>query len=204
MMLDSPILTGVRRIKIILASSSLYRRTLLQRLQIDFEVSSPDIDESRRTDESARQLALRLAQEKASRIAEKNLDCIVIGSDQTVECNGHLINKPGNLNAACQQLAGMSGQDVIFHSGLCVLNNETAMTESRCVDTHITFRKLSEDEIKRYVMTDEPYGCAGSIKSEALGISLFARLQASDPTALIGLPLIALSDMLRKQGIELP
>lgn len=204
-MLDSlNFITGVKRIKIILASGSMYRKTLLQRLQIDFEVLSPDIDESCRADESARQLALRLAREKASCIAEKNSGCIVIGSDQTVECNDHLIDKPGNLDAACRQLASMSGQNVIFHTGLCVLNNETAITESRCVDTHITFRELSEDEIRRYVMTDEPYDCAGSIKSEELGISLFARLQTSDPTALIGLPLIALSDILRKQRIELP
>ncbi|MBJ7380104.1 MAG: septum formation protein Maf [Polynucleobacter sp.] len=188
--------------KLILASSSIYRRQLLERLQISFEVASPNIDESAFPQEKAKALSLRLAQTKALAIAKLNADAWVIGSDQVAECAGQVIGKPGTHEKALAQLKQMRGANVDFYTALCLMRGEVCMLTE--VSTQVTFRNLPDAVLEAYLQIEKPYDCAGSAKSEGLGIILLEKIHSDDPTALIGLPLIALSQFLRAAGFQIP
>ena len=187
---------------LILASTSVYRRQLLERLRIPFEVISPQVDEAPLTGESTVDLALRLAQAKAAAVAKAHPNAWVIGSDQVADLCGAAIGKPGNFERAMAQLQLMGGQTVTFHTALCLMKGDIETTLS--VPTEVRFRKLSDDILVSYLLAEEPYDCAGSAKSEGLGISLLESIKSDDPTALIGLPLIALSGLLRNAGFIIP
>ena len=187
---------------LILASTSVYRRELLERLRIPFEVFSPKVDETPLTGESTLELALRLAQAKAAAVAKQNPHAWVIGSDQVADLCGAAIGKPGNFERAMAQLQLMRGQRVTFHTALCLMQGAVQTTLS--IPTEVSFRKLSDEVIERYLLAEEPYDCAGSAKSEGLGISLLESIKSDDPTALIGLPLIALTGLLRDAGFMIP
>ena len=187
---------------LILASTSVYRRELLERLRIPFEVISPKVDETPLTGESSLDLSLRLAHAKAAAVSKAHPDAWVIGSDQVADLCGAAIGKPGNFEKALAQLQLMRGQTVTFYSALCLMKGDTQNT--LCVPTEVRFRKLSDDVLEAYLLAEEPYDCAGSAKSEGLGISLLEAIQSDDPTALIGLPLIALTTLLRDAGFAIP
>ncbi|HBT33286.1 MAG TPA: septum formation protein Maf [Pusillimonas sp.] len=186
--------------RLILASSSPYRRALLERLRLPFEVIAPDIDETALENEDPVALALRLAKEKAMTIAADNPVAVIIGSDQVATLQGDAIGKPGDHGRAIEQLKMLSGQTVTFHTALCVAHNGREETEN--VVTNCRFRTLSEAEIHYYLDQDKPYDTAGSAKAESLGISLMEHVRSDDPTAIIGLPLITLSSMLRRFNIN--
>jgi septum formation protein len=186
--------------RLILASSSPYRRTLLERLGIPFSTVSPDIDETPMTGESPTQLALRLSMAKAQAILAHHPDAVVIGSDQVATLHGEPIGKPGNFQNALAQLRRFSGRTVEFHSALCVATAQR--TEVDDVVTLCRFRELTDAEIVMYLNKEQPYDTAGSAKAEGLGIALMDNMASDDPTAIIGLPLIALSRMLRRAGID--
>ena len=187
---------------LILASTSVYRRELLERLRIPFEVISPKVDETPLTGENTLDLALRLALAKAAAVAKQNPHAWVIGSDQVADLCGAAIGKPGNFERAMAQLQLMRGQTVTFHTALCLMKGDSQTTLS--VPTEVRFRKLSDEILESYLLAEEPYDCAGSAKSEGLGISLLEAIQSDDPTALIGLPLIALTGLLRDAGFVIP
>ena len=189
--------------QILLASSSPYRRQLLERLGLPFQCQSPDVDETPRRGETPRELALRLSQTKAQALAAAYPGHLIIGSDQVAECNGSVINKPGSFELAQQQLRQQSGNIVTFHTGLCLHNGQTEEQQLDSVTTSAHFRQLTDAEIERYLLREQPYDCAGSFKVEQLGISLFEKVESTDPTALIGLPLIRLCGMLRQSGVQL-
>ncbi len=189
---------------IILASGSPQRKTLLARLGINFSIHAPDIDETAQAGESASALVTRLAETKATAIAGQFQNALIIGSDQVAELNGRILGKPGSHANAVSQLSQCSGRTVTFHTGLCVLDTENNHREIDDVLFDVKFRKLSTDQIERYVSAEQPYDSAGSFKSEALGITLFESLNGTDPTALIGLPLIRLTTMLANRGLILP
>ncbi len=191
-------------IKIVLASGSRYRRELLERLGLAFEAWSPAADESSRSGEKPRETAARLARVKAEAAAFRWPDALIIGSDQVADLEGTPINKPGTLDNARAQLRQLSGKAVAFHTALCVLAPAKARRHERVVTTHVVFRALGDAEIERYLAREPAFDCAGSAKSEGLGIALLARLGGDDPTALVGLPLIALCEMLRAEGVEIP
>ena len=194
----------LKDILIILASGSRYRRELLERLGLPFQTWSPDVDESPRPGESPRETAVRLAREKARAGALSHPGAWIIGSDQVAELDGQPIGKPGNRENARAQLRAMRGRSVQFHTGVCLFNAQRERLQERLVTTDVAFRALEDDEIERYLDREPAFDCAGSAKSEALGISLLDRLSGDDPTALVGLPLIALSAMLRAEGIAVP
>jgi len=185
---------------LILGSSSPYRRDLLARLRIPFEVATPDIDETPLPGERAEATALRLSRLKAEAIAARHPGALVIGSDQVCTLDGAQIGKPGTHDKALAQLKLMRGRSVTFHSALCLLDSRTGVAQLADVQTHVTFRDLSDAELNAYLHTETPYDCAGSAKAEGLGIALLSRVESDDPTALIGLPLIALTGMLRQVG----
>lgn len=187
---------------LILASSSPYRKELLQRLFLDFEVFSPDIDESQLADERPEQTALRLAQLKAKKIAETHPDAIIIGCDQVATLDGIQLGKPGNHENAIKQLRMMRGKQVTFHSALCLYNAQTQHMQAEVVPYIVEFRNLSDMQIDRYLSIEKPYNCAGSAKSEGLGIALISAMHGEDPNALIGLPLIKLITMLTAENIH--
>jgi septum formation protein len=189
---------------LILASSSPYRRELLQRLELPFQTETPDVDESPLLDEPPRATAERLAHAKASAIAAKFRDALIIGSDQVAHLGPLRFDKPLTVQRAIVQLSAMSGKSVCFSTALCVLNARTGEFDLCTCDTIAHFRTLSKEEIVRYVERERPLDCAGSAKAEGLGITLLESLQGDDPTALIGLPLIALSRMLRQHGMQIP
>ena len=191
-----------RQSGIVLASSSGYRRELLARLGLPFEWLSPDIDESGRVGEAPGELASRLAIRKAQVIAMGRAQSVVIGCDQVAEIDDRTLGKPGTREAAIAQLRAASGRALLFHTALCVMADGHA--HSAIDMTTVRFRALDGDEIERYVDADNPLDCAGSFKAEGLGISLFDSIESTDPTALIGLPLIALAKILRKLGFALP
>jgi len=191
-----------QNLNLILASTSVYRRELLERLCMPFDVVSPKVDETPLTGESTLDLALRLAQAKAVAVAKEHPHAWVIGSDQVADLYGAAIGKPGNFARAMAQLQLMRGQTVTFHTALCLMKGEIQTTLS--VPTEVRFRKLSDDILENYLLAEEPYDCAGSAKSEGLGISLLESIKSDDPTALIGLPLIALSGLLRDAGFVIP
>jgi septum formation protein len=186
--------------RLILASSSDYRRQLLSRLRLVFETISPNVDETPLESETPQQLALRLSVAKASIVALQHPSCIVIGADQVAMVNGHLIGKPGDFQGAQAQLRLLSGQWVEFHSALAVTDGQH--TEKTDVVTYCQFKQLSNAAIDTYLHAEKPYDSAGSAKAEGLGITLMQRIQSDDPTALIGLPLIALTEMLIRFGID--
>ncbi|MET0050226.1 MAG: Maf family nucleotide pyrophosphatase [Candidatus Thiodiazotropha sp.] len=188
---------------LVLASSSPYRRELLSRLGVEFSTTSPDIDETRKEQEHADELVVRLAVEKAKAVAESHPDALIIGSDQVATLQGRILGKPGNHERAVEQLKSASGHRVTFSTGLCVYNSRTGELQSRCEHFHVHFRNLQAYEIEHYLRKEQPYQCAGSFKSEGLGICLFERLEGDDPNTLIGLPLIRLIEMLRCEGLDI-
>ncbi len=187
---------------LILASSSPYRKELLARLGLAFETVSPEVDESPLPEESPQDTALRLAQVKARKIAETHPEALVIGCDQVATLDGMQLGKPGNHENATKQLRMMQGRTVIFHSALCLYNAQTLTMQAEVVPYEVEFRKLSDEQIERYLRTEQPYNCAGSAKSEGLGIALISSMHGSDPNALIGLPLIKLITMLQNENVD--
>lgn len=188
--------------KLILASTSPYRRELLGRLGLPFEVADPQTDESALPDETPETLALRLSEAKAKAVAANFSDALIIGSDQVATVDGKIYGKPGNHQRAVEQLKALSGKTVNFFTGLCLYNARTGYADVRGIPTLVTFRELSASEIENYLQREPAYNCAGSAKSEGLGIALLSGMQGNDPNALVGLPLIALCDMLRRQGVS--
>lgn len=183
---------------LVLASSSPYRKELLQRLQVSFETLSPEVDETPKPHESPENLALRLASEKAKAVAQKFPNGLIIGSDQVAFSNGKIYGKPGNRNNAIQQLEELQGKPVHFFTALCLYDATTQVEQINGITTEVTFRQLSKTEIEHYVDTEQPFNCAGAAKSEGLGIALIEKITGTDPNALIGLPLIELCTMLKK------
>lgn len=187
---------------LILASSSPYRKELLARLRLPFEAISPEVDETPLPEEAPQDTALRLAQVKALKIAEIHPQALVIGCDQVATLDGLQLGKPGNHENAIKQLQMMRGRTVIFHSALCLYNAQTQNMQAEVVPYEVAFRELTDAQIERYLLTEEPYNCAGSAKSEGLGISLISSMQGNDPNALIGLPLIQLITMLQNENVS--
>jgi len=188
---------------LILASTSPYRRELLGRLGLPFEVANPQTDESRLLDESPETMALRLSEAKARAVSDIFPDALIIGSDQVATVDGEIFGKPGTHERAVAQLRALSGKTVNFFTGLSLLNARTGHAETRGVATLVTFRELTDKEIENYLKREPAYNCAGSAKSEGLGIALLSRMQGNDPNALVGLPLIVLCDLLRNQGVTI-
>ena len=189
---------------LILGSSSPYRRELLERLHLDFTVDAPEIDETPRSGEIASDYVRRLAHEKAEEVGARHPDALVISSDQCAELNGQLLGKPGAHDAALAQLRQLSGQDATFLTGLCLL--DTGNSTCRYFESRHTvyYKELDEEEIEHYLESEQPYNCTASFKSEGLGISLVHHISGDDPTALIGLPMIQLIELLRGVGLEIP
>jgi septum formation protein len=191
--------------RLILASSSAYRRELLARLQLPFDAVAPDIDESPLPGEAPEATALRLARAKAAAVAARHPGAVVIGSDQVATLDGAQIGKPGDHPRALAQLQTMRGRRVVFHTALCVWDGRVAdpgqAAQLENVQVFVTFRDLPDAELDAYLRIEQPYDCAGSAKNEGLGIALLERIDSSDPSALTGLPLIALTTMLRRAGV---
>lgn len=188
--------------KIILASSSAYRRQLLDRLRLDYECHSPDVDESVRDGESASDYVRRLAEDKARAIAGDYPQAIVIGSDQCALLDGRILGKPGSHENALRQLRDAQGKTVLFHTAVCVLNLARDVCLIEEVPFEVEFRNLSDAQLTHYLQVEQPYDCAGSFKAEGYGVCLFSALRGDDPSALIGLPLLRLTTMLESAGIE--
>ena len=189
--------------QIILASSSIYRKELLQRLLLDFQIVKPDIEEVRMETESAYETADRLSEEKTKEVSSQYKEAIVIGCDQTAEYNNIQIQKPLNHKTALLQLKELSGKRVNFHSGVCVHYNKQNIFQKKVISFDVKYKDLKVAEIESYLKKEKPYNCIGSIKSEGLGITLLDEINSSDPTAIIGLPLITLVKMLKKVGINI-
>ena len=188
---------------LILGSTSRYRRELLERLRLPFEVQAPLVDETPQPGEPPATLAMRLALAKAHAVAQSHAEAAVIGSDQVADLNGRPIGKPGTHDRAVAQLRDMSGQTVIFQTAVAVVCKATGFEQATLVPVTVRFRDLSEAEIETYLAAEQPYDCAGSAKSEGLGIALLTAIESSDPTALVGLPLIKTCEMLRAAGVAL-
>ncbi|GAA5168324.1 Maf family protein [Viridibacterium curvum] len=194
--------------RLVLASTSAYRRQLLERLGLAFETDRPDVDESPLPGEAPTVTAERLSIAKARAVAVRHPDALIIGSDQVAyrqtESGGERFGKPGTIERAIAQLQAMRGQSVFFHTGLCLLDSRDNSQQVDGVSTEVRFRQLNDTEIRRYVEKELPLDCAGSAKSEGLGISLLEYMRGDDPNALVGLPLIALCRMLRNAGVTVP
>ena len=188
--------------KLVLASTSRYRRELLSRLGIPFEVMAPDVDETPLPGELPSGTALRLSALKAQAAAAHHADALIIGSDQVLMLGSEQLGKPGNFDKAFAQLKKMQGREMVFHTALTLLNSRTGRSQTRDVPTVVHLRPLSDAQIAAYLHKEAPYDCAGSAKSESLGIALMTRMESVDPTALIGLPLITLTEMLRNEGVD--
>jgi len=188
--------------QLILASTSIYRRELLSRLQIPFSIASPDVDESPLAGELPEETAERLAQLKARAVKDQFKKALIIGSDQVAMLDGMQLGKPHTHDNAVKQLQLMRGKTVIFHTALCLYNNGSGNTQTAVVPYKVKFRKFTDEQIERYLLKEQPYNCAGSAKTEGLGITLIEKLQGDDPNALIGLPLITLIDMLLNEGVD--
>ncbi|GMQ87833.1 MAG: 7-methyl-GTP pyrophosphatase [Gammaproteobacteria bacterium] len=189
---------------LVLASTSPFRRELLQRLGVAFKTLAPDVDETRHADESPEALVLRLSEVKARAGASQYPDALIIGSDQVAVYGDEVLGKPGNHEAACAQLRSLAGHRVSFLTGLCLYDAASDTVQVDLIPYHVTFRQLTDQQIDRYLKIEQPYNCAGSFKSEGLGICLFESMQGNDPNALIGLPLIRLTSWLNKAGINIP
>ena len=188
---------------LVLASSSSYRRALLERLGLAFSIVAPDIDESVREGELPAAASVRLAEAKARAVAVRHPEALIIGCDQVAACDGIAVGKPRDRDDALAQLRAMRGRTIIFHTALALLNARTGRCRTALVDVASTFRALSDEQLAAYIDRDQPYDCAGSVKCESLGIALFSRIASDDPTALIGLPLIRLTDMLIAEGVPI-
>lgn len=189
--------------KIVLSSTSPFRKALLERLHINFDCDTPNIDESPLADEAVESMVVRLAIEKAKAIADKHDDALIIGSDQSAVLDKNILSKPGNFDNAFRQLKQASGRTITFHTGLCLLNTRTNSVQSACIPYSVVFKTLSDSIIESYLRKEQPYNCAGSFKSEGLGIILFERFEGDDPNALIGLPLITLVNFLNNEGFSI-
>ena len=189
--------------KLVLASTSPFRRALLDRLQVEYTCDSPDIDESPVAGESIEQMVTRLACEKTRAVADRHPNALIIGSDQSAVLDGEILTKSGNFDNALRQLRNASGKRIVFQTGLCLLNSTTGEKQSVCVPYAVEFRELTDAMIENYLKKEEPYNCAGSFKSEGLGITLFRRFEGEDPNALIGLPLIKLTEFLDNEGFSI-
>jgi septum formation protein len=187
---------------LILASTSRYRRALLERLRLPFEVQSPQVDETERPGEMPSALALRLAGEKAAEVAQRFPASVVIGSDQVADLDGVPISKPGNHERALEQVRAMRGRSIVFHTAVAVVRADTGYSASVLVPVTVRFRELSDSEIEHYLRVEQPYDCAGSAKVETLGIALLDAIESDDPTALVGLPLIKTCQLLREAGLD--
>lgn len=188
---------------VVLGSTSPYRRELLSRLHLPFEVDAPDVDETSQPGEAPRELALRLALAKARAVAARHPEAVVIGSDQVADLAGQSLGKPGEHARAVQQLRQMRGQTVVFQTALAVVCLASGFEQVDLAAVHVKFRELTDDEIEHYLQIEKPYDCAGSAKSEGLGIALLESIENDDPTALVGLPLIRTARMLREAGVPL-
>jgi septum formation protein len=188
--------------QIVLASTSKYRRELLARLGLPFEVAAPGVDELALPQETPQDTARRLAEAKARAVAARFPRAMVIGSDQVAVLEGTTLGKPGNHANALRQLRAMRGKEVVFHTALCVCNAASGQAETRVVPYSVRFRNYSDAQIEHYLSREQPYDCAGSARCEGLGIALIAEMRGDDPNALIGLPLIALTEMLAAQGVS--
>lgn len=188
--------------RLILASTSRYRRDLLQRLRVPFDVIAPEVDETPFSGEAPQTLAARLALAKAVAVASSHSAAVVIGSDQVAELDGLSIGKPHTHARATEQLRAMSGRQVVFHTAVAVVRHDRHYARGLVAPVRVTFRDLSNAEIERYLNAEQPYDCAGSAKSEALGIALLAAIESDDPTALVGLPLIRTCTLLREAGLD--
>lgn len=193
----------MNRHRLVLASSSRYRRVLLERLGVAFDVMAPDLDEAAHPGEPPMRTATRLAEAKARAVAARcGGDALVIGSDQVADCEGVAVSKPTDPADAVRMLQSLSSRTIVWHTALVLLDARSGRLQSECVDVSSTFLPLSREQIDAYLAREQPYDCAGAVRSEALGIALFERITSDDPTALIGLPLIALSRMLRNVGFD--
>jgi septum formation protein len=188
--------------KLVLGSTSRYRRELLLRLGLPFEVAAPDVDETPLPGELPAHTALRLSEAKARAVAARFPDALVIGSDQVADCDGRAVSKPGNRENAFASLRALSGRTIVFHTGVALVDAASGRCQRELVDVTSVFRDLNDGEIANYLDREAPYDCAGAVRSEALGIALFTRITSDDPSALVGLPLIALSRMLRNEGVD--
>lgn len=189
--------------QIVLASTSPFRRELLTRLGLPFETANPATDETALPGETPEATSLRLSEAKARAVAAQFPDALIIGSDQVACLGGEVFGKPGTHDKAVRQLQTMRGHTVNFYTGLCLFNARTGKAHVRGVPTLVTFRNLSDNEIENYLRKEQPYNCAGSAKSEGLGIAIIARMEGEDPNALIGLPLIALCDLLHQENVNI-
>lgn len=188
--------------RLILGSSSRYRRELLARLRLPFDVDVPRVDETPAAGEAPQALADRLALAKAREVASRHREAVVIGSDQVADLDGRPIGKPGSHGRAVQQLREMSGQLVVFHTAVAVVHAAAGFEAAVRVPVEVRFRRLDDAEIERYLRLEEPYDCAGSAKSEGLGVALLESITSDDPTALVGLPLIRTCELLRRAGLD--
>jgi septum formation protein len=187
---------------LVLASTSRYRRALLARLGMPFDVIAPDVDEQPLPAERPAATALRLAEAKARAVASRVAGALVIGSDQVADLDGAHVGKPGNHPRAAAQLRALSGRTIVFHTGVALCDADSGRCRSAMVDVASTFRALTDAEIDEYLRREQPFDCAGGVKSEGLGIALFERIASDDPTALVGLPLIAVVELLRAEGLS--
>ena len=199
--LSPPRALGTR--SLVLGSTSRYRRELLERLHLPFEVASPDVDETAQPGESPRSLALRLALAKARAVARRFPDAVVIGSDQVADLDGIALGKPGSHDRAVDQLRRMRGRSIVFQTAVAVVCHGSGFEQVDLAPVRVRFRDLGDDEIETYLRAEQPYDCAGSAKSEGLGIALLDAIDSDDPTALVGLPLIRTCRMLRAAGVKL-
>ena len=197
-------MSAVHGLRLVLGSTSPYRRALLDRLGLSFTVAAPNVDESPLPGEAAIDLVHRLARTKAEAVAHRQAKSLVIGSDQLAVCGREVLGKPGSGERAVAQLRALSGQRVTFYTAVHIVNSESGSNEGHLDLTIVHFRSLSDAEIERYVARDKPFQCAGGFKIEALGISLFTRVESQDPTGLVGLPLIWLAGALRRNGFAVP
>ena len=189
--------------KLVLASTSPFRRVILEKLDVAFETIAPDVDENIQLDEIPEQLVARLAEAKAKNVADQVSQALIIGADQVAVVDGQILGKPGNHDNAVKQLRRASGKRVSFLTGLCVFNTESRRVQLDVVPYNVIFRQLTDKQIENYLKKEQPYDCAGSFKSEGLGIALFERLEGDDPNTLIGLPLIRLIRMLESEGFPI-
>lgn len=188
--------------QLVLGSTSVFRKALLDKFNVTFETAKPNIDETPHKDELPITLVERLAIEKAQAVADEFPAHLIIGSDQVAVCDGNILGKPGNFDNAVKQLTSFSGKTVTFLTGLCLFNSTTGKYQSLVEPFYVSFKELTQAEITNYLQAEQPYNCAGSFKSEGLGICLFEKLTGDDPNTLIGLPLIRLHAMLKKEGFD--